>query len=164
MKKFFSCILLMLVMLCSCAMAQERGFDEICQRLMQSGWLADGQSAEEIAIDSEATPVKFYVSDGTAYAELIVNEEGAPFQYAFYGKTETVEDLAACIAAYGEEDAQGIAQAVMKAYEESRVFQSSRPVNSGSEPRGVAIRENIRYELDHGWLYIMDLETARKML
>lgn len=165
MRRRFSFALLLMTFVFTEAQAGalEYEFDRVCERLIEEGWLAEHYEQATVALDYKEAPFKETACDGSGYAELIVTAEDEPYRYAFSGKLECEEDLAACIAACGGDDAPGIARSLYQAYQDSRTYQEGLPSNRRSSPSGSMIREDIRYDLSDGWLTILNLEADRRM-
>ncbi|MBR2942231.1 MAG: hypothetical protein IKB82_02420, partial [Clostridia bacterium] len=143
-------VLLAFTALCSNALAQGDRFSEVCNRLIAAGWIQDNATLHEIKLDNPETPYKYAMNDDTVYAELLVSVSGAFFLYAFHGNLDSVDDLAVCITAYGEDDAAKIAQSIMDAYEKSQAYREKHP--EAGAPSGSVNRGRVRYQFSHDWL------------
>ena len=162
------CILIFVLGFCSAGLAQEIAieseFGTVYQRLIDAGWLAADCAAETVELDNAQTPVKYRARSEEQYAELIVTDEGQAYQYGFGGFADTVEDLTLCIGACTTADADKIAQEPYQAYSDSAAYQKEHRSEDAFSPRGMIIRDDIRYELSQGWLFVMDINIEREFL
>ena len=101
--------------------------------------------------------VKHAADSGKHYAELILTEEGQPFQYAFYSDWENPEELRLCIEVCLHGNTQGLTETLVSAYEASEDYCPQRAKDKA--PRGTAVRGQVRLVFEHGWLYLMNLDV-----
>lgn len=156
MKRMISICVALAMLLFAIAQAEDAAFESVCEQLAQAGWLTEDYAVAE---DELGGNPRAYVQAGDAYAEKIVTGDGALLQYAFQGALQTAEDLTACIAATGAEDAQAIAEAVLASYAESSAYQAANGAEAGRVPTGRAVRGSLLYELQSGWLTILNTDA-----
>lgn len=156
MKRMISICVALAMLLFAIAQAEDAAFEAVCEQLAQAGWLTEDYA---VAQDELGGNPRAYVQAGDVYAEMIVTGDGALLQYAFQGALQTAEDLTACIAATGAEDAQAIAEAVLASYAESSAYQAANGAEAGRVPTGRAVRGSLLYELQSGWLTILNTDA-----
>lgn len=166
--KRIAAVLFFLLAMGAVAQAQEIAieseFGTVYQRLLDAGWLKEDCGIETVAQDYEKIPLKHRARSAEQYAELIVTDEGQAYQYGFGGFAETVEGLALCIGACTSADAQAVADELFAAYSASAAYQKEHRSEDEFFPRGIIFRNDIRYDLSPGWLFLTDMNIERVFL
>ena len=104
MKLLIMCMTF-LMLLCGAAQAEapdiafETDFEEVYRQLVDAQWLDAQSEIVTTVLDQPEQSLKHAADSGEHYAELILTEDGLPFQYAFCGDWEKPESLRLCIEA-----------------------------------------------------------------
>ncbi len=163
--KRIAAVFVLLMALCVIAQAQEIAiegeFDTVYQRLIDAGWLKEECEIETVALEYEETPIIYRARSAERHADLCVTDEGRAYRYGFGGFEETPEGLALCISVCTSADAQKVADELFSAYSASAAYQKEHRSEEEYNPRGMIIRDGIRYELTPGWLFVTDVSVER---
>ena len=161
--RFFIMCMAFLTLLCSVAQAEapdiafETDFKVVYQQLLDAQWLGAQSEIVTTMLGQSEQSVKHAADSGKHYAELILTEEGQPFQYAFYSDWENPEELRLCIEVCLHGNTQGLTETLVSAYEASEDYCPQRAKDKA--PRGTAVRGQVRLVFEHGWLYLMNLDV-----
>lgn len=161
MKLLIMCMTF-LMLLCGAAQAEapdiafETDFEEVYRQLVDAQWLDAQSEIVTTALDQPEQSLKHAADSGEHYAELILTEDGLPFQYAFCGDWEKPESLRLCIEACLQGNTQGLTEALVSAYEAS---EDSAQREKNKEPSGTVVRGHVRLVLESDWLYLMNLDV-----
>lgn len=159
--KFLAIWMATLLLLCAGAYADTQDvalkteFEDVCRLLTDAQWLDAQCETATIALDRSDLSVKHTAASGERYAELILTEDGQPFQYTFYGDWENPDDLRVCIEACLAGDTQGLAEALAEAYRASESYSGGR---ADRVPKGTARRGQALLDWRQGWLCILNLD------
>ena len=165
--KRIAAVLVLLFAMSAVAQAQESAleaeFSTVYQRLIDAGWLKEECGIETVALEYEETPIMYRARSAEQHADLCVTDEGRAYRYGFGGFEETTEGLALCISMCTSADAQKVADELFGAYNASAAYQKEHRSEEEFSPRGMIIRDGIRYELSDGWLFVTDVNIERTL-
>lgn len=139
MKLLIMCMTF-LMLLCGAAQAEapdiafETDFEEVYRQLVDAQWLDAQSEIVTTALDQPEQSLKHAADSGEHYAELILTEDGLPFQYAFCGDWEKPESLRLCIEHAFRATRRGSPRHSSARMKPARTAHSARRTRSRAEP------------------------------
>ena len=134
----------------------ETDFEEVYRQLVDAQWLDAQSEIVTTALDQPEQSLKHAADSGEHYAELILTEDGLPFQYAFCGDWEN-PNRCACASKHAfratRRGSPRHSSARMKPARDSAQREKNK------EPSGTAVRGHVRLVLESDWLYLMNLDV-----